>query len=1462
MAKEAIQFPENGLNELEAFSDQPPLTTKEGRNVRFTNRKNGRRCGSQRAGSKLWLAGTPNGGAKISRIESVIYARKKMTYAALADGSHTIEGEIASPSLTDCPAICVDLDGNVYFMDGPSGVVKINPDLRQVWKLSIPIQDKLGSCRALWVDDFGGVYFGVSSGGDSTKARLWKYQQDELDKTSKLWEIDTLMFIEQIVRVDALLYTLQNDPLTRQTFVVAYSRVDGAAPEEEWRTEVSYPGNGLAISPTDHSVYFASEPSANRGFNPRSPLTSVRQVDWTPDQLYKAKQRIWSWHNCDSLDNLNISNAAGDNPDGNEVLVWYDSSGNGRHWYANAKLAPSSSSSGSADHGPTYRANSIGNRPGLRFNGVGGTAAAPGSGQSMYTIVPTSDDRAYRHEQLSAFPTYKGAQWICVAVVRYSINGTSCGLFSIEDAVSADVSLILNRRAMDIAGATSIFPGTAHVLEVGAASDAASTSPAAAGPSGVNNTPAAGPCGPYGHAILTWIHDGGTHDVFGTATRSQFRINGNPVDRWQSPRGSFLGPCLLGYPFGTNFTTGVMPNRFAGEICEMIVLSDWDDENGALQRLANTFSIGADTYGIGAATTGACNTFPDTNVAGMVSGQSDPDGDVERLEGYVARKFGLSHLLPAGFSATVSNQASNNFTAGNTATVAGLVYTWSAAPAAQRDVLIGATPQASLLNLCSCINATGEIGVDYYYNNVANPTVFALAPIETVNGTTYSMRVVARDPLAAAFTLSVAQGGGTAGRQGAATAVANRTDGAGKNVGWHPHAYAIKHTSECGGGPPKYDSAPGTSNFADLISPYGILGKLDAGGALTWVMTSNRQNNATGYGGVGYGVACNSVGEVYSVGPRQALVTNPPITADAFDYRKAVDTGSGFKPMAGGTALTDPWRFAASDQLYHYPRLAVDKFDNVYFPIQDTPETVSLRAFQRQPDAGATSLGIALLTVNNITDDPQCFAVAIDPRVPTYETDLSDSSNPIQARAQFAYLASRKETGTNLNVLHKIGFVSSTPSSGSPRARVDLVASGTALKSFTQGGSFTSIASPFAATADFIDSVAIFEKVVWTDGANLFVYDPKKNVVARLKAKASGQIPQGCQLLGLFNGRLMAARDKSNPHRWYASEQGDTEGWDFGAPLSATMAVSHADPRIGPVPDIINCLFKVSDDRFGFGCQNSIWMLLGDPAARNARLMVVPGSDCGMAFGRSCASDGDGNIYFVGARGGFYAWLNGAIKCLSDDCIPRRMRDLDFGSNWIELVWDPRENAMRVYVCPFGAGGSQRLAYSWERRTGAIIPWEDSYGTASDFSRQPTCARLIQGDTAAERVLLYGTEDGHILAYDEASAADDTVPIDSYALIQVTPKGPGKDFMFRRLKLALAQDDGPCNFEFYGSRTAEQLGTVRASGLLQPGPNPTRLVRVRNRNVWLRLRSAGSTSWAFEEGSIEAEMVGTARVQR
>ena len=1451
-----IKFPHNGLREVEAHSDQPADTTREARNVRFTNRKNGRQCGSSRAGSKLWLAGTANGASKISRIESVIYARKKMTYAALADGSHDVVAQVVTPGIADCAGVVVDADSNVFALDGAAGIVKYNSELVQVFKLAVPIADKQHVCRALCVDDFGGVFVGVSSGGDFDTAKLWKFKQEEDNKTSKLWEIETHAYVERIVRQDALLYTLQNDTGQQKTWVVAYSRVDGAAPEEEWRFEVTYPGNDLCVSPKDASVFWTSEPNATRGFNPKAPQCSLTRQDWTPKQLYKWKQRIWSWIKVPEFDSLVLRYPNNNtSPSGLEILEAIDLTGNGRSLYADAKTG--SGASGAADTGPTYNVNGIGGRPSMHFNGTN---------QSMFSVAPVSTDRAYRAYQQSLIPTYKGAQFVSCWVVKAPIELIPRTLMQVKDlaAASKPRGLVMNAGSGRLTGGFQV-PGTVALCEFdGTAADVGSSATLGDGPSGAhgsaaNKHPATGPRGPYGEAIITWICDGRQHDVFGTATRSQLRVNGQPVDRWQSAAWESLFPCLIGYGADINSTTPL--SSFAGEISEIITLCDWDDENGALQRLVGTGSAFPPT--------GAADSFPDVSSAAVAAGI---DGDVQRLEGYLAHEYGLSHLLPGPMTQIFTTIGAVNFVATNTVTVAGVAYTFQTVLAAANDVLVGTGLKGSLANLAAAINHTGSPGVDYYYSTVAHPTFFAHGICDLTNSADgvaqYTMRITARDPYQAVAVCneSTAAKGTWQGGVGAQNTT-YRQDGANGNIGNHPHAYHYSKTSggggdAVGGGPPGDPTGvPGSSKSVDLANKYGVLGKLDAGGKLTWICASNQQNDGFGRGGIGYGCVANSAGEVYTVGPRQALVASPAIPADVTDYRKVIDLGASFKTSGVGTALTDPWAAAQSEPLYHYPRLAVDKFDNVFIPILDAPETVSLRVYQRQPAAAGTGLGVQLAAVTNITDDPQGYAVACDPRVPEYETDLSTSSNPIAARAQFVALATRKETGTDLFAVHRLGLVSSTPAGGSPRARVDLVASGTALKSITAGGAFTAISTPFSASADFVDSIAMFEKVVFTDGATPFLYDPKLNTVTRLKAKGSGQVPLGCQLVSCFNGRVMFARDKSSPHRWYAGEQGNFYGWDFD-PIVPTQisAVSHTDPRIGPVPDIINAIGPLGQDSFLFGCQKSIWELLGDPAATNSRLQIVSGGDCGMAFGRSMARDGDNNLYWVGARGGFYLWENGKPRCLTDETIPRRMRDLDFGSNWVELVWDPRENAMKVFLCPFGAGGSLRLAYTWERRSGAIIPLEDSYGTATDFSRQPTCAKLIEGDNVAERVLLYGTEDGHVLTFDEGSTADDTVTIDAYVGIPLSPKDPGYDYLFTHLKLALAQDDGGCNFELFGSSIAEKLGPVRAAGNLVPGPNPTKLVRVRGRNGWLRLR--GSGGWAFEEGSIKSKKVGKARAMR
>src|SRR5262249_31070032 len=152
---------------------------------------------------------------------------------------------------------------------------------------------------------------------------------------------------------------------------------------------------------------------------------------------------------------------------------------------------------------------------------------------------------------------------------------------------TASKLLTINRRDDNDVPGTVPMPGSVSWRDPnGTASDAGQSTPPAGGPSGSPSC-APGMLPASGVAVITIICDGRVHDghskngLPGQSSRSLIRINGHPIDRWQSEAFHTTEAITLGLAYlGSSGHS-----RFAGLICEMRVLSDWYDQNGVQQRL-------------------------------------------------------------------------------------------------------------------------------------------------------------------------------------------------------------------------------------------------------------------------------------------------------------------------------------------------------------------------------------------------------------------------------------------------------------------------------------------------------------------------------------------------------------------------------------------------------------------------------------------------------------------------------------------------------------------------------------------------------------------------------------------------------------------------------------------------------------------------------------------------------------
>lgn len=1475
-----IPLPRGGQHDGTAKADQPLGTSSDLLNVLPFDPVTGREALARRPGhTKECLVQVASG--RVRAMANLPNDVANITYASLGD-SVTDEADISVPSVADSKGCAVDRQGNLFVIDGKTAIAKFNSSGALVAKLALQVADPLHEIRALHVDRFDRVYVGVSTGGSQTTARIWCYAQEEGNTFRLVWQMEPGEYIERIVTSNDALYYAGNRPDSQESFIRGFTGFDIETPAESFTRTAPYPINDLALSPKDGSLFVASESNSTRGTNPLSPDTTAKSEDWTYKNLASWQKRVWSYYDATDADNMILAGVTGATTnDAATCNIWLDSSGNNRHWYADA--------TGVGTHtGPTFKTNGF-----LHFNGTS---------NSMRTVAPQSTDKASRAEQLSAIPTYAGAQSVTVMLVRVAVSSTQRIILAQDGTTTR--ALVSNSAPSGAVSGTASDNAIRWHETGGTASDAASSSPAATAPAGNGTTPLSGPIGPGGYCVVTIVCDGRVHDSFGSATRSQVRINGMVCDRWQSASFTSTNPTQLGYFAGTGLG--------AFDIVRMIVLSDWTDANDQPQRLITT---------------------PD-NPDNPFSFSTASTTEIEQLEGWIAHAGGTSHMLPGGQAVWLYDNAGGTLDDGNTVTIAGTVYTAKAAltPAAN-EFLIGASLTVSLRNLRNAINGQGTPGTDYGGATVPHASVRALGPVGYQNSSPPRAAILLRqvNPYSAAFAVSKTEaasqtlGWANATLTAAATATtgtnsadAFQTAGAvalAKNTNWYPHAYFLrKLANRTLGGPPRAD---GSASLALPSKPglfmsslYGLVGKINpANGSVAWVATSNWDNGGTGLGGVGYGVIISSSGDVYSMGERQALVVAPAVTADPIDVRKIIDNQTSFSITTGTTATT-AWQDDPGAWTNHYPRMAVDKFDQVYVPVFQSAAATSLIVYAR---LGTTLVGNdnanEICTVTNLTGDPRTYAVAVHPTYPDYPASFTAT------RAQYVYLATEL---TGKFSAYKLGLISATNTTGTGRTITRLAVSGgsivkygtlgitgatytEATKKITKTGAFTdyvftatdvfvvtagtgatlatySVASRIDAdnitlttsigagadgqtniagtlhfatvvgngvldtNAQYIDVCVGFRNAFFFDGRKPYRYDAKTGLVTAYVATDGGEVEGDYRICVIWRGRIIMAHRAGNAAQWRAMEVGNPFGADIEPASGANdaMAVTEETALAGQPPDPIQSLYAIDDDLMLIGGMTSIRMIAGDPARPSTKIQLVT-DKVGTTFGPAWARDASGVAYFFGSDANVYALIPGTrnLKCLSQPesegdpttNIHERLRSINFATHYPKLVFDTRWQMLHVLVIPYAASEALVTCYRWHKLTRSW--WPTTYVNPS---HQPTAVAIVEGDTAADKHVSFGCGDGYIRFEDPTAETDDGTRIEARAMIgPLVPESELKEAKVNSTRALLADALGGCLFETYASDTADTPGSPVRDGELRPGRNHV-TTRMAGAHIWIMLR--------------------------
>ena len=1412
--------PIKGLSKELAEANQPPLTTSDAQNYRGIDPKGGRSRGGQRAGGARQTTSAVSGANPIKRIAQVVRDNKTISYTGPSATIGTSEEvwTADTPSTSRVYDAVTDQQGNILALDGDAGMVKLNSEGAELFRLSFPVQEDSHQVRAIAVDEFGAIYAGVSGDpratvsdeddngvvlGNPKNARIWKYRQEPDDKAELEWELpnpdkegsELGGFCQDLRLADGVLYALLNDNRRYKAYLVRYEAINSPVPREEWRKEVPYPASRIDVNGAGEIVG-ASEGFQFRGTDPANPDADQVLEGWTPEDLDDS-HKLWSRYDLRDPGAVITDSDTGVPKEGANVLQLNDLSGNGRHFYATFQAQPGASP-GTDEAPPTYVENALNGFPGIRFNGVDAV---------MRTLSSPSDDVAFRDGQKSAFPMYRdqedsdrSSQFVCFMLVRPArVDSPAAGddRSLITQALPAgtgwshDLSVIVNSEPADdpgssVSGATATGaiwcynqddgvtggkdtdsqPLHANFVHDGFANGSATAAHYSNGRSTV---------------LLTFIHDNGVDTGASNAkTRSLWRVNGIPFDRWESD----ATYSSLETELGTN-------DKGVGT-------SDFDEVFAEFDLLYMAVYERKDPDSVTQPTIISHPVYPDAP-ASLSSGGL---GKVLIATAGTGQTNGTHALSISGGGG--SGAAGTVTIAGGVATATEVTATGSGYTSSPTITISqGGTPATFLARMFDNSSPTDLEKYEAY--------------------------------LAWGFGLNTLLAG-TAQRyeQPATTATPVQT-----NTVIYPHPYA---------------SAPATNDQTTAITHFQnvteIAWKVSGDGSkLVWAISGP---------GLGHGikVATGDDTAVYTMGRSSpAQIPADPDSLGGASIRKLNDSGSSVT-HSGGSAWADELTLNLDKKTY---RIDSDADGNAYFPCDDS-----------DPSPGTNSYGVKVLlkgtgTATTITEYNVGSTSAnwpthgvlvprkledgrLVPAKPDYESDLTNEVS----ECIFVFGENALYSGTATEAVRKVRLVTSAPNTDPPRSTVNLAVSNGVLATFTTTPS--TVATAFDTGARFVDSTNLFQKVYFTDGEVYKVYDPKAGTVADYKSASAGEIPPRGRLITTWRERIVIARFADDPQNFAMSAQGDAEDWDFFPPVvTPTQAVTGNNPIFeGKAGDIINAIIPVSDDLLIFGGDRAIFRVSGDIMAGGQIDRIT--SDTGIAFGRAHCRDDQGRIWFFGSRGGLWVMDPAGTQAqeVTDYTASRELQDaVDFSTHYVELAYDHRHEGVWIIQSPFGAGGTLKTHYFYDTKHGGL--WPDAYNKAGI---QPTCLGVLDGDAPADRRVVFGSEDGIIRKWDEDAKADDDADGTDLQVLSRVLLGPYQSpDQWREMRLVdvsvvLANEQSGALLNVYSSSLPDVKGDAKLTRKLKAGRNDNIPTSATGAYIWLELvQGETNQRFALEEAS-------------
>lgn len=259
-----------------------------------------------------------------------------------------------------------------------------------------------------------------------------------------------------------------------------------------------------------------------------------------------------------------------------------------------------------------------------------------------------------------------------------------------------------------------------------------------------------------------------------------------------------------------------------------------------------------------------------------------------------------------------------------------------------------------------------------------------------------------------------------------------------------------------------------------------------------------------------------------------------------------------------------------------------------------------------------------------------------------------------------------------------------------------------------------------------------------------------------------GTMPDNAYLGCLYRGRIVISGNPRAPHQWWMSKVGMP--WKFlkddtnDGPLTA---LSFTNAKVGEIGDIVTALIPYKDDLLIFGCANSLWLLIGDPAS-NGQLVQITNTT-GIWGGKSWCVDNNSILYFLGNDGLYRMPVSTSFsppENISSLVLPNLIKDwaLNKALHRVTMAFDPINYGLVISKLDITSGVN--LNYWFDLTTQGFYP--ETYPEEC----APYSMIFYPAMDNDYKTLLMGCKDGYIRQFDISTKNDDvglsTEAISSY----------------------------------------------------------------------------------------------------